>query len=304
MSAFLRVAVLGAIASVVAPGAAVGQMPPRRPVIPMPVGPVARHNPIFGLGPQTIWRGGVGVGLEAEATKASGATEVKEQALHAEFQYGVTQDLTLTLAAPLTQRKSERGLVPGVGQVNRDATGVGDVVVRAKWRFYHSFSGSTQYHAALIGGVKVPLANTGSDPPLGSGSTDFLFGGTVSRDGMRYYLWTSALVRANGEAFGRKRGNEYRYDAAVGIRPWLPKFTAVDPLLLLEFNGVTAGRTVINAVRQAQTGGTVLAVSPGFWLTYRNWALLGGVKLPVYRQLRGGHPEFDYTVVLKIETHR
>ncbi len=304
MSACLKVLALSAVVTLTAPGTAVGQMPPRRPVMPVPPGSVARHNPIFGLGPQTIWRGGVGLGLEAEATKSSSDADVKEQALHAEFQYGVTQDLTLTLAVPLTQRRSVRGLVPGVGQVNRDATGVGDAVVRAKWRFFHSFSGPTQYHAALIGGVKVPLADTGSNPPLGSGSTDFLLGGTVSRDGLRYYLWTSGLAKVNGEAFGRKRGNEYRYDAAVGIRPWLPKFTGIDPLLLVEFNGVTAGRTVIDGAEQPQTGGTVLAISPGFWLTYRNWALLGGVKLPVYRNLRGGEPEFDYTIVIKIETHR
>ncbi|MFQ6046544.1 MAG: hypothetical protein ACE5PT_09370, partial [Gemmatimonadales bacterium] len=140
-------------------------------------------------------------------------------------------------------------------------------------------------------------------PPLGSGSTDFLAGATVSRDGLRYYLWTSALVRINGEAFGTKRGNQYRYDAAIGLRPWIPSYTGVDPLLLVEFNGVTAARNVVDRVAQAETGGTVLAVSPGFWLTLRNWALQGAVKLPVFRSLRGDQPQFDYTVIVKIETH-
>jgi len=265
--------------------------------------PVLRHNPIFGLGPQTIWKGGIGIGVEGELTRAAGSLVTRERAFHAEFLYGVTQDLTLTLALPLAQQRTERGLVPGVGQVDRDATGVGDAIVRAKWRVFHRFSGSTQYHAALVGGVKLPLGSTSSNPPLGSGSTDFLAGATVSRDGLRYYLWTSALVRANGEAFGIKRGNEYRYDAAIGFRPWVPRYTGVDPLLLIEFNGVTAARTVIDAQEQARTGGTVLAVSPGFWLTLRNWALQGAIKLPVYQNLRGDQPAFDYTVVLKIETH-
>ena len=35
----------------------------------------------------------------------------------------------------------------------------------------------------------------------------------------------------------------------------------------------------------------------------RNWALLGGIKLPVYQNFSGGQPEFDYTVAPKIETH-
>ncbi|MFQ5890464.1 MAG: hypothetical protein ACE5JR_10490 [Gemmatimonadota bacterium] len=291
------------IMTVLLHGTADGQTPSVRTGSPVTAGPVLRHNPVFGLGPQTIWKGGIGVALEGELTRAASAVEARERALHVELLYGVTQDLTLTLALPLVQRKTERGLIPGVGQVDRDATGIGDGVVRAKWRFFHKFSGPTQYHAAFIGGVKLPLARTGSDPPLGSGSTDFLGGVTISRDGLRYYLWTSALVRANGEAFGRKRGNEYRYDAAVGFRPWVPKYTGVDPLLLVELNGVTATRTVVDVVEQSQTGGTIMAVSPGFWLTLRNWALQGAIKLPVYQNLRGDQPQFDYTVVLKLETH-
>ncbi len=265
--------------------------------------PALRHNPVFGLGPQTIWRGGFGVEIGGELTRRKGALEEEDLALHAKLLYGITQDLNITLAVPLIQRRSEQGLVPGIGQVDRDATGVGDAIVRAKWRFFHRFSGSMQYHAAIIGGIKVPLANQSTDPPLGSGSTDFLAGATISRDALRSYLWTSALVRANGEAFGRKRGNEYRYDAAVGLRPWIPKYTGVDLLLLVELNGVTAGRHVVDGVEQAQTGGTALAVSPGFWLTHRNWALKGGLKLPFVQNLRGNQPELDYTVVLSVETH-
>ena len=70
--------------------------------------------------------------------------------------------------------------------------------------------------------------------------------------------------------------------------------------MVVELNGVTVARTVVGAVPQPLTGGTVLAVSPGFWLTLTNWALLGGVKLPVYQNLRGAQSEFDYTMVLSI----
>lgn len=58
--------------------------------------------------------------------------------------------------------------------------------------------------------------------------------GSVSRDGLRSYLWVSALAKINGEAFGRRRGNEYRYDAALGLRPWIPSWASPAPLLVLE----------------------------------------------------------------------
>ncbi|MFQ5690792.1 MAG: hypothetical protein ACE5HQ_11030, partial [Gemmatimonadota bacterium] len=194
-------------------------------------------------------------------------------------------------------------LAPGGGQVDRDATGVGDAVVRAKWRIFHKFSGSTQYHAALIGGLKIPVASATTQPALGSGSTDFLGGATISRDGLRYYLWTSALVKVNGEAFHKRRGNEYRYDAALGVRPWIPKYTGVDALLLLEFNGVTAGENTVGSLHRAETGGTILALSPGFWLTRRNLALKGGVKIPFHQRLGVDEPELAYTAVFAFEVH-
>ncbi len=223
--------------------------------------------------------------------------------MSAHIDYGLTEDVTLRFALPVVRNKTERALVPGVGQVSRDATGVGDVLVRAKWRFFHRFDGPTQFHAALIGAVKLPLANRASEPPLGSGSTDFVGGASISRDGLRYYLWASALARVNGEAFNRKRGNQYRYDAAVGVRPYIPDWRTLDLLLLLEFNGVTAEKDVVDGRERAGTGGTVLALSPGFWLTYRNWALKGGVKLPVLHDLGVLEPQLDYTAVLEVETH-
>jgi Putative MetA-pathway of phenol degradation len=294
-----------AIGLVAGQSAALGQTFPDRSAAGAVAGrsPVLRHNPVFGLGPQTIWRGGFGVEIQGERTRRKGATEEERLALHAALLYGITEDVNIALALPLVQRRSVQGLAPGVGQVDRDATGVGDAIVRAKWRFFHKFSGTTQFHAAVIGGVKVPLGNQSSDPPLGSGSIDFLAGATISRDALRSYLWTSALLRVNGEAFGIKRGKEYRYDAAVGLRPWIPTYTGLDLLLLVELNGVTADRLVVGGVEQAQTGGTILALSPGFWLTRRNWALKGGLKLPVLQDLRGDQPELDYTVVLAIETH-
>lgn len=266
-------------------------------------GTIRQHNPIFGLGPQTIWKGGFGLEIQGEVARWKGRADEELLALHAEIMYGLTRDLTLTAAMPIVQRKSVSGLVPGTGQVSRDATGVGDAMIGAKWRIFHRFSGPTQYHAALLGGVKLPLGSRATEPPLGSGSTDFIGGATASRDGLRYYLWTSALVKLNGEASDRRRGNEFRYDAAGGIRPWIPSYTGFDLLLLVEFNGVTAARNVVHGVVQPGTGGTILAFSPGFWLTHRNLALKAGVKLPFYQALGTDEAELDFTTVLAFEFH-
>lgn len=293
--------------------------------------PAANHEPVFGIGPQTIWDGGIGAGLDGHVSRhasTDGDRSEEELELHAHLDYGVTENLTVRAAMPLVKRKTETALVPGSGTVSSSATGAGNLTVRAKYRFWHEFSGSsTQYHASAVGGAVFPSGATATEPAVASGGTDYLAGATVSRDGLRYYVWTSGIARMNGGLFAGSRENEYRYDAAFGYRPWVPSFTGVDPLLLLEFNGVTVTedgsehghdetasaatllegpppRTDVGAGGGTAAAGsrTILALSPSFWLTYRNFAWKGGVKLPVYQDVGGGM-ELDYALVTEFEIH-
>lgn len=268
-----------------------------------PASGVLKHEPVFGIGPQTLWKGGIGAGLETLVSRRAspdGDRTEEELELHAHLDYGLTENLTLRAAMPLMKRKTETTLLPG-GPASSSATGVGDLLVRAKYRFWHRFNGSTQYHASVVGGAEFPSGESTSEPRLSPGGTDYLAGATISRDGLRYYLWASGIARMNGGVFSGSREDEYRYDAAVGWRPWVPSFTGVDPLLLLEFNGVTVtesgGRT-----EPAPGTRTILAVSPAFWLTYRNFAFKGGVKLPVYQDVGQGM-ELDYALVTEFEIH-
>ncbi|MFB6368106.1 MAG: hypothetical protein ABEJ00_00595, partial [Gemmatimonadota bacterium] len=52
--------------------------------------PTAKHEPVFGIGPQTIWEGGIGAGLAFEYGRRAdpGTDEVEEErALHAHVDY-------------------------------------------------------------------------------------------------------------------------------------------------------------------------------------------------------------------------
>lgn len=288
------------VALAVAP--ALGQPPEEAGSPSDAAGPVYRHSPLFGLGPQTLYAGGWGVEIEGEWVRARGGVE-EEQAFHADLHYGVTEDFNVSLAVPVIQRRSETVLVPGAGQVEQDVTGVGDAVLRAKYRFWQDLFRGGNHQATLFAGLKLPLGRTRTEPALSSGSVDFLFGAAVSRETHRYYGWASVLGRVNTASLDRRRGNELRYDLALGVRPYVPEWTQPDLMFVLELVGVTAGRTVTAESELPNSGGTVLAFAPGFWLTYRNWALKGGVKLPFAQELNGTQPELDFETVAKIEYH-
>lgn len=266
------------------------------------VGPVAYHSPLFGLGPQTIYRGGWGIEIEGEWERADGGV-ASERGLHAELHHGVTEDLTLGITFPLVQKTEQQFLSPGVGAVENDITGLGDVLLRGKYRFWQDLFPNGNHQATVFGGVKLPSGRTTTEPPLGSGSVDFLTGAAISRETHRYYTWASVLSRLNTRNDGRRRGHELRYDLAVGVRPHVPQWTDPDFMLLLELVGVTAAKSVGLAGENPNTGGTVLALAPGMWLTYRNWALKAGVKLPFHQQLNGTQPALDFQTIFALEYH-
>lgn len=264
--------------------------------------PVYRHSPIFGLGPQTIWKGGWGIEVGGEWIRTEGNVD-REQALHAKLLYGVTEDFNVDVALPLVQRKAETTLIPGAGQVVRDATGVGDAVLRVKYRFWQDLFPGGNHQATLFGGLKLPVGRTDTEPRLSSGSVDFLVGAAISRETHRYYGWVSALGRLNTKALDRRKGHEVRYDLALGLRPYVPQWTSPDLMFVFELVGVTAARSVTAEGEIPDSGGTALAFSPGFWLTYRNWAVKSGVKLPFVQNLNGTQPELDFEAVASLEYH-
>lgn len=264
--------------------------------------PVYRHSPLFGPGPQTVWKGGWGIQMAGEFLRAERGVE-EERAMQAEIFYGVTEDFNVLFSLPVVQRKSAGPLVPGVGQVGGDVTGVGDALLRVKYRFWQDLFLNGNHQAALLGGVKLPLGRSDTEPAISSGSVDFLLGAAVSRETHRYYGWASVLARVNTEALGLRKGNEVRYDLALGLRPYVPDWKDPDLMIVLEFVGVTAARSVTAEGEVADSGGTVLAFAPGFWLTYRNWALKGGVKLPFVQNLNGTQPELDFQTLLALELH-
>ena len=59
------------------------------------------HEPIFGLGPHVIYKGGVGVEVEIDGERSSGNQKTDEElAIDTEIIYGITSDLAATLIIP------------------------------------------------------------------------------------------------------------------------------------------------------------------------------------------------------------
>jgi outer membrane putative beta-barrel porin/alpha-amylase len=257
------------------------------------------HEPIFGLGPHVIFKGGVGVEVEIDEDRSSGNQETRrELAIDTEIIYGITSDLAATLVIPGILDKVEK-----TATEDQSSSGFGDLSLRLKYRFWRRDRPGIQDSAAIILGGKSPTGDGNEKPKLGSGSIDFLFGLAVARESRRWYYFGDFRYRLNTEADQFKAGDKIFADAAIGIRPWLTEYLEPDWVFLVEMNWETQQRNELFGQDVSNSGGDRLFISPAFFLTYRNWAVKGGVQVPVYQNLYGNQPEVDYRFALAMEYH-
>jgi hypothetical protein len=248
------------------------------------------HEPIFGIGPRTIWRNGFGIEAEIERTLE---TLERQWLLNYELLYGVTANWAVTLEVPqYLSKKAENG----------SSAGFGDVVLRTKYRFFRRDVPGGVYMLAVLGGVKFSTGRTSSATALGSGSTDGFLGLGADYEGRRWLLFATGRYRFNGEGTNNiKRGNVFIYDLAVGIRPKKTPYKAPDLVLMAELNGQVFGDRQLGGDKIAGSGGSRLFGAVGVWLTYRNWAFKPGIQFPIYQKV--GLPKRDFTAVFAIEVH-
>ncbi len=258
-------------------------------------GSALAHEPIFGLGPHTIFKGGFGLEMELEGEKASGTGEVEmERIVTSEIIYGITTNLSATLSIPYILERSTIS----------ESSGPGDISLRTKYRFWRRDGIGVQDAAAVVLGVKLPTGDDDKTPRLGSGSTDYLFALAIARESLKWYYFGDVRYRLNTEGGGGLRaGNAVFADLAIGVRPRKTVYLRPDLVVIAELNFELRDRNELFGVDVADSGGTRLFLSPSFFYTYRNWALKGGIQFPVDQDLNGNQPESDYRFSLAVETH-
>lgn len=249
------------------------------------------HEPIFSLGPETIFKGGFGIETEFEFDQAD---KDKEQALNTEVLYGLTESIGLTLRIPQFINQKE-----GVNVSN----GVGDVSLRGKYQFYKKDSLGSQDKATLIYGLKFPSGNKNKTPSLGSGSVDHLFGLSVGHESTTFYGFATGRYLLKTDSDGKNKGDQFLFDFSVGFRPWIRPYKSWDLVMLLENSYVYTQKDEIARVRQGNTGGQKFFMGPSFLWSLRNIMLKGGIQFPVWQNLNGTQSKTDLRSVVGLEYH-
>jgi len=249
------------------------------------------HDPVFGIGPHVLFKGGVEIAPEIHTRKKGGDRDTE---LGLELTYGITGDWAAGIELPYA--RALKG--------DKSSSGLGDASLFTKYRFWRKDSLGLQRSATVLLKLKANTAANKDTPALGTGSTDAIFGLAYGYESRKWYHWAGARYRKNGtNAAGLRRGDKILLDLVGGIRPKLTGYLEPDTVWLLELNGELGQRAERNGFELGNTGGTEVFLSPGIFWTKRNFAIKAGVQIPIYQDLNGDQKETDYRAKVVFEWH-
>lgn len=265
-------------------------------------GTARAHDPVFGLGPHTLFRGGYEVHVGAHRAEA-GVREDTELAL--ELAYGLTGDWAAGVELPYVRAQNH----------GADTSGAGNAGLFTKYRFWRNDMPGAQESAAVFGKVvlptgegpghaaPVPGAKDGASAGPGSDATDYVAGLAYGYEGLEWYRWAALRYRFNGKDGRFERGDRALLDLVAGWRPTPPEYREPDTVWLLELNGEYTERARLDGRTLADTGGVEWFLSPGIFWTYRNFAFKAGIQLPLKSNRFGDGESTDYRAKLELEWH-
>ncbi|NOX08578.1 MAG: transporter [Gammaproteobacteria bacterium] len=247
---------------------------------------IMAHDPIFGIGPHVLYKGGIEISPEFHRNKKGPA---QEDELGLGLTYGITGDWSAGVELPYTWADN------GTNSNN----GTGDIRLFTKYRFWRNDQPGIQESAAILLKTKT---NTGSNT-LSSASANTL-GLTYGFEGRSWYRWASLRYQANNkDSTGLKHGNKILIDLVAGVRPNLTGYLEPDTVWLLELNGEYAQQTRLNGTAINNSGGNEWFLSPGIFWTQRNFAVKAAIQVPISSNLKGVQDKTDYRAKLILEWH-
>ncbi len=220
--------------------------------------------------------------------------------------YGASGRLALFGVVPLVDKELERA--DSSGRTSRQAGGLGDISLLARYTLYRSDATGRSLRLAPFVGIELP---TGDDDrhdaagrlpsPLqpGSGAFDGFGGAVVTLQTLDYQLDAQLAYRRNGRANGYRAGDEWRLDGSLQYRLWPGRLGAGTPAFLygvLEAGLARRGKDRFAGADDPDSGGTTLTLTPGLQYVTRRWIVEAGVEIPIARNPNGRALQTDYVV--------
>ena len=208
--------------------------------------------------------------------------EVHRSAQPITLAYGATEKLALIGTLPIIYRKIEFGS----GATMSD-TGVGDIPLRAKYRFYQDDKPGKTTRWAVIGGLEIPTF----DGAFSSESFDPIVGTVWTHQERDWWIDWDVIYKINTGG-GIDGDDELFGNIAYSHRLVGGESDATGPWGLYALAELNA--------RYITDGSVQLFGTPGLQFITPNFILEGGIQLPIAQDMKSPRLSKDYTVILSL----
>lgn len=240
------------------------------------------HGPVFGMTTPTNAAGGWSLDLGVMGRIGDGDDGAMTRAM---ITYGVTEDVQLSVSAPLVFASAPFAPARGTAMM----PGSGDFEVIGAWRFHRQGTAvgtrveSSAYAGLIVPGPQKP-AGMARDLRRAPGFYSAVASGYASRS---HYVWGGVGYTRFAERSGDQRPDLFSYSAVWGYRPpaLRKEYPHWDWRLFVEMTGERSGSLRRDGAEHAGAGGHQVLVGPTALGIYKSYAIEGGVQLPVYRNV-------------------
>lgn len=218
---------------------------------------------------------------------------------------GLLPDFTVSALVPYVRRDLD------TDDGNSNSSGLGDIALLGKYRFYEQNWPQSAFNVAVIGGLELPTGITSErqggmrlSPGLqpGSGSWDpFIALSSILSQG-RYRLDAGAFFKVNAEgAQDFDRGNFFSFSLTGKYRFWHEQYPGASAGVKLGLQYRHEGRAEQNDVDVADSGSSEIRGRTGFsWHPAPNIDVSVLVEIPLYQDFNGEQLALDYRTFLAV----
>lgn len=224
--------------------------------------------------------------------------EVRVIATPVAIPYAVSRKLIPMLVIPTLSKRMT--LTQNGTKQEITNSGLGDVMLMAKYVLFQRDRLNVTTRSALFGGVKIPTGSTdavdetGNLLPLGlqlgSGSWDIPLGVAFTHSAGGVGIVADLFYRFTKEN-EVSHGDSLNSGLAIGYRLYPSEYMTFKEKVLnayLELNGSWNAKSVVRSEVDENSGGVALFLSPGLqWVFQTNLLAEVSIQLPIYQRLNG-----------------
>ncbi len=233
------------------------------------------QGPVFGVGPATIYKDGIGMGQTLEIERKRKEQELRYATM---IIYGAKEYLSIIFSLPtLIQRNIDN---------NTTSYGLDDIEIMAKYRIFKADYLGAQDIISFINSISLP-----TNASKQKNSVDYSVGITGGYQSQRW-LYLGTLRYIFKDIGSGTIANILKYDLSTGIRLFSRHFSGYEPIIMLELSGQ----------HNLHTSDRSLFFGPSFLQSLSSSALLkAGVQFPITQKQNNIDERFMYKIVFAFE---